>query len=371
MLHMMFTPREFPIFNRCFSPLLRGVGIVLLLLLSGCGGSDDIPVLSDDQLIEEMARHRPRMTTPWDHMSFPTAQENLLDTNHPGVFQPTASGRLESALYGSVRTANRGGQLMSSFHEGIDIAPMERDRKQRPKDVIYAVADGEVLYVNKVAGNSNYGIYIVLTHTDPLGEAYTLYSHLASVKSGIKKGVPVKSGQPIGTMGNTASTGIPMARAHLHFEVGLVLNSRFPHWYRKHSKSADHGAGHGWNLLGVDPLLFLQQQQQDPDFSMAKFMYSVPRAFTLIIRESKLPDFFKRYPLLWKDGPYQGPYLLLECAENGIPLAGRAATDEEVARAGKLPAVIDVDEDVLGRNGCHLITRRSGAWRLTRSGTKH
>jgi len=367
----------FPIFDLQISAkhLFHRMMIVLMCfvpVLSGCGkaGSDAV-ILSDDELIAKMASRIPRIKGPWQQMVFPTDQQHLLETNYPGAYQPTASGRLGSALYGSVRTANRGGRLMSSFHEGIDIAALKRDRRQRPLDEIYAVADGRVAYVNKVAGNSNYGRYVVLIHDDPVGEVYTLYAHLASVKTNIKRGTRVESGQTLGVMGHSASSGIPVVRAHLHFEVGLVLNERYKHWYKKNNKRADHGNYHGWNLIGVNPLVFLQHQHQDPEFSMAKFMYSVPRAFDLIIKKSKQLNYFKRYPLLWKDGTYEGPHMLLECSENGLPLSGRTATDEEVALAGKLPAVLHVDGKVLGRNGRHLITKRKNKWSLTRTGKKH
>ena len=55
---------------------------------------------------------------------------------------------------------------------------------------------GGSAYVNRRAGNSNYGIYVVLAHDEPaLGEVYTLYAHLARVESGLHAGQPVEAGQ--------------------------------------------------------------------------------------------------------------------------------------------------------------------------------
>ena len=65
-------------------------------------------------------------------MVYPTDQKDLLDWQKPGVYQPTSSGKIESALFGSVRTTKQGGRLLSSFHEGLDIASLKRDRRSRP-----------------------------------------------------------------------------------------------------------------------------------------------------------------------------------------------------------------------------------------------
>ena len=53
----------------------------------------------------ETALETPRPPPPvWQAMVPPTPQTNLLNPDEPGVLMPTASGRLESAKYGSTRT---------------------------------------------------------------------------------------------------------------------------------------------------------------------------------------------------------------------------------------------------------------------------
>ncbi|MEM7395078.1 MAG: hypothetical protein AAF492_22330, partial [Verrucomicrobiota bacterium] len=103
--------------------------------------------------------------TPPLTIGFPTAQTNLTRRMDKTVFMPTGSGRVMSAHYGSTRTDSSG---RPSFHEGVDIGPMARDRRGRATDKILAVADGTVAYANRRSGNSNYGIYIVLEHEDPV-----------------------------------------------------------------------------------------------------------------------------------------------------------------------------------------------------------
>lgn len=319
--------------------------------------------------VEPAAAARAAVLPPWNDLVYPTDQEDLLGVELAGVYQPTASGNPESALFGSVRTANNGRGLLPSFHEGIDIAAMRRDRRGRPLDKVYAVAEGRVGYVNRVGGKSNYGKYVVLLHDDPLGEVYTLYAHLAEVERGLAAGHPVRPGQVLGTMGNTSSSPIPMARAHLHFEIGLVGNARFAQWYRAHKMKPDHGNFNGRNFLGVDPRAFLEHQRMDPDLDFASHIALIPKAFDTVLAAAKMPDFFRRYPALWKGPAPAGGAVVLSCAENGLPLGGRAATDEESRLLGRRKgAVLGVDEAVLGRNGSRIVVRTAKGWVLGRNG---
>ncbi|MBN1269840.1 MAG: M23 family metallopeptidase [Kiritimatiellae bacterium] len=306
---------------------------------------------------------------PWKDMVFPTDEARLLDADPAAAYQPTASGRPESALFGTVRTAKVGKRLMPSFHEGIDIAVLKRDRRGRPLDKVYAVADGTVGYINRHAGNSNYGIYIVLLHDDPLGEVYTLYSHLARVEPGLKPGAPVTAGQEIGTVGNTSSSPMPMARAHLHFEIGLLVQSRFADWHRSKKLKPDHKSFHGHNLIGVDPRAFFTRQKADPNLDFATFLALQPVAFRVVLAARRKPDFFRRYPALWHGAEFSGGAVVLDCTANGLPLRGRAATEEERAKLGRRKsAVLMADETVLGRNGSRIIVHASPTWKLGPNG---
>lgn len=322
--------------------------------------------------IEPAARAAPPpLVLPWKNLQFPTDQVLVRGAEVTGVFQPTGSGNAESAMFGSVRTAARGGRTMSSFHEGVDIAAMHRDRQGRPMDGVRAIARGQVMYVNRVAGNSNYGKYVVIAHDDPLGEVYSLYAHLADVPTGIWPGKIVDGGESIGTMGNTASTGIPMERAHLHLEVALMSNARFDVWYRAQKLTPDHGSYNGQNLLGINPLLLFIARQRNPETSFAAVLRGVPRAFEVVLRATQPLDFFGRYKLLWEGETTAGRPVVITCAENGLPVGGRQATDAEVQALGRRSCLVQhVDEDTLGRNGCHLITRLGGEWSLTESGQR-
>lgn len=300
------------------------------------------------------------------HLAFPTPQTNLLAE---GVLQPTASGRPDSGTFGSVRTAETG---LASFHEGIDIAPVARDRRGKPMDAVVAAADGRVAYVNHHSGDSNYGIYVVLLHPDPVGEVYTLYAHLAEVGRDIAEGRAVTAGTVLGRMGHTPPRIIPLERAHAHFEVGLLANARFAQWMVAHKTKNPHGRFSGWNLLGCDPLgVFDDQRRLGEGFTFAAHLATLPQAFELVVPASHLPDYFQRYPSLWTGDAYAGPALVLAVSESGIPLHGRAATPEEAARCAKgRPAVLSAVPAVLGRNGKRLIVPRNGGWILGDQGQR-
>lgn len=303
--------------------------------------------------------------------TYPTDQQNLHEIESSEVYQPTASGRVESALYGSSRTVQRGGRLLSRFHAGIDIAPMRRDRRGRPKDKVYAVTEGKVAYINPVGGNSSYGIYVVLLHPDPIGDIYTLYAHLARVSGKLAEGQPVGSGDVLGIMGNSASTGIPMQRAHLHFEIGLIKNMRFHSWHREQGLIPDHGTFHGYNLSAVNPLALYRSGGAEILFDMKEHLRAEPPAFKIVVSREEPLDFFMRYPALWHGPPYEEKAMTLAVSEGGTPLWGRAATAAELAAlGGRSRHVLEVDEDVLGRNGRRLVVRRDGEWSIGRTGER-
>ncbi len=302
---------------------------------------------------------------------FPTTA-NLLATatgEQERVFMPTASGRPESAFFGSTRTGADG---RARFHSGVDIAPARRDRRGAPLDTVVAIAKGRVAYINRRGGGSSYGLYLVLLHEDPAGPIYSLYAHLASVAEGLRPGVRVAAGTPLGVLGHSASTGIPQARAHLHLEIGVLLSERFGAWARARKIRPDRGNYHGWNLFAVDPLAVYAQQRRTAAFTMQSFLERRPPAFELVIEAAKPLDFFARYPALWNGPGVSKGILTLRVSEGGVILSGRPASpaEEESFRLRRAPCVLNVDETALGRNGMHLIARERGLWTLGRGASR-
>lgn len=300
--------------------------------------------------------------------TYPTANHNLAQTNNPNVYMTTGTGKLESGLYGLVRTSSRG---TPSFHEGIDIAPMSRDRKGNPTDKVATVADGRIAYINAVAGNSNYGIYIVITHVEPIGEFYTLYAHLSAIEPEIKIGDSVARGTVIATMGHTPAHIIPKARGHLHFEIGMVLNSNFAAWYRAQDIKPDHSTYHGHNLAGFNPIALFTRWDDNHVFSLQEHFKAMPVVFTVMLSAAKPIDFFKRYPALWHGREMVPGKIVLGIGDGGVPISGRMATQDEIDSIGNTAAPIVQYVDVQSEEGAkRLLTQINNKWSLSQQGEK-
>ncbi len=314
----------------------------------------------------------PSSPGPWRELRYPTGRENLLAWETPGVLMPSVNGDPKFATFGSVRSERVAKRILAAFHEGIDIAPLAHDRHGRATDEVRAIAPGRVEYLNRYPGNSDYGTYVVLAHEDPLGTVYSLYGHLSRPAEAIKPGKAVAAGEAIGVMGNTSGGyKIPVWRSHLHLEIALMLNSRFRGWQKSQKIVPDHGNSNGWNLVGIDPLRLYREHGANPDFTLAELLDAVPAAFEIVAKLARVPDYFDRYGALWNVPDFAGGAVVLSCAENGLPLAARAADPEkEQLLAKKNYAIVGVNEEALGRNGARIVVRSRGRWDLGTAGKR-
>ena len=179
----------------------------------------------------------------------PTANHALFEKGgEERFFVGTVGKPWLTGTFGCVRT---GGWQM---HEGLDVRCLQRDGHGEPTDPVLATADGTVAYISTRPSLSNYGNYLVLQHQVEGLEIYSLYAHLREIRQGLKIGQAVKAGETVAIMGRTANTreGISKDRAHVHFELNLLVNDRFASWYKKTfpGQRNDHGEWNGQNLLG-------------------------------------------------------------------------------------------------------------------------
>lgn len=208
--------------------------------------------------------------------------------------QPTASGRVESGLFGCFRNGGH------RFHAGIDLKALQRNSKGEPLDPIFGVLVGKVAYYNPIGGQSSYGKYIVLEHTQEDIALCSLYAHLSHIEASIRVGEAIGGGTRIGTMGRSAIKPIPKARAHLHFGLGLRLSDHFDTWYvqQKFGTPNKHGLWNGMNMVFLDPLDYYRARLSSQWQGTSAYIKNLPTAFTLQIKTTKVPSFIQRYSSL-------------------------------------------------------------------------
>jgi hypothetical protein len=277
--------------------------------------------------------------------------------------QQAGSGDPESGGFGGVRSAG------TQFHEGIDIVPHARDRRGEPIDDIYAAMAGVVRHINSSAGDSSYGRYIVIEHPDQTPGIYTLYAHLSKIAPGLRAGERVTKGQVIGTMGHSSGGySIPKDRSHLHFEIGVMVTRDFQGWYarQKFGSANEQGLWNGKNLMGFDPLDFLNLWRAKHVNTFQEYFAQLDAVVTLRIATLRTPDFVTRYPsVLTKELPF-GPVGGWEIKFNwtGIPFAWTPLTAAEVIGLPRdQPRIVAVNAEIERRQRSKsLAVSRRGSW---------
>ncbi|MEY4387733.1 MAG: hypothetical protein RLY20_3016 [Verrucomicrobiota bacterium] len=302
----------------------------------------------------------------------PTANRAIYERGGEERFFVGTTGKSwESGTFGGVRSG--GYQL----HEGLDIRCLQRDKRGEPTDPVMATADGVVAYINRRPSLSNYGNYIILRHTIDGIEVYSTYAHLHEVRADLREGTPVKSGDTIGVMGRTANTheGISKDRAHVHFELDLVVNDRFAEWHRKFGAGErnDHGNWNGRNLLGLDPrLILLAQQREGAKFNLANFIRGQTELCRVQVRDTNFP-WVRRYAALVSKNPVAekegvaGYELVLNYVGVPYQVIPRAASE---LKSKSRVYLISVNAAEQQRNPCRkLVTQRRGRWELATNGS--
>jgi len=278
-----------------------------------------------------------------------------------------------TGTFGCIRT--EGWQM----HEGLDIRCLQRDKRGEPTDPVLATDDSEIDYINARSGYSNYGIYIILRHHIEGIEVYSIYAHLREVRAGLKAGASVKSGEQIAVMGHTSNThqGISKDRAHVHFELSLLVNDRFAEWFRKThpGERNDHGDWNGQNLLAMDPRgILFAQKEQGPRFSVLNYIRSQPELFRVLVHETHFP-WLTRYAPLVLPNPHLGTNAIagyeIACNFNGIPIALFPHASSDFIAMKTRVKLLSVNEAEYQRNHCRkLVTKRAGHWELTAHGAE-
>ncbi len=303
---------------------------------------------------------------------FPTANHALYT---PGdelkFFAPTTPDRpWMSGSFGCVRDNSQ------RMHEGLDILHLQTDRHGEPTDPVMATADGTVMYFSKRPGLSNYGNYIVIRHIVEGLEIYSVYAHLSAVRPDLKIGQPVRAGEVIATMGRTSSAeAIGKWRAHVHFELNVLVNDNFAAWFKKNSAERnDHGEWNGQNLNGLDPRpILLGEKPGEKKFGLLNFIRSQTELCRVFVRDTNFP-YLKRYAALVLQNPVAekegvvGYEVALNY--NGVAFALMPRAASEIKGSGKIQ-LLSVNETEERANPCrHFVVKRGSHWQLTDAGLR-
>jgi murein DD-endopeptidase MepM/ murein hydrolase activator NlpD len=300
-------------------------------------------------------------------ISWPTPNRAWAEGRPLGDYlQQAGSGKPESGGFGGVRNGG------TRFHEGIDIKPVSRDRRGEPADAVFAAMDGVVRHISANPGKSSYGRYIVVEHPAQTPAVYTLYAHLSRIAPGVKAGDAVRRGETIGTMGHSAGGyTIPRSRAHLHFEIGLMMTTEFQAWYdaQKFGSPNDHGIWNGLNLAGIDPLDFLNAWRARRVNTFADYFARMRPAVRLRLATRRTPDFVRRYPgLLTKSLPAAIGGWEIAFNWTGLPFAWTPLTPlETMGLVEGRPVLLQVDGAIERRERSRtLAVERRGRWTIDR-----
>ena len=261
-------------------------------------------------------------------LTFPTQNRALLQGDGEGFYmfvdreiQGVKTTPWEGGQYGYVRDlkVTSGGPIYTRFHEGADIKPLERSGTGEPLDVVTAAGAGRVVHASAVPGQSNYGRFVVIEHQWDGCPYYTLYAHLNSLS--VTVGQRVAAGEALGRLGYTGA-GIDRRRAHLHFEVNLILSQDFENWHKLvfPTEINRHGLYNGINLAGMDAGRLLVAANKSPGLTIPAFLASEEVAFKAVVPATDKFVLAKLYPWMIRGDASGAKAWEISFTSSGLPL---------------------------------------------------
>ena len=265
---------------------------------------------------------------------FPTPNQALFSGGGPAFYQYVdrdfkgeKSRPWQAGQYGFVRnpTETSQGLVYRRFHEGLDIRAVERDEKGIPQDRVVSIDRGRVVHANTVSGYSNYGKYVVIEHSWGGCNYYSLYAHLREVH--VKKGDSVRRGEAIGLLGWTGS-GTNVRRAHVHFEINLMLSRKFEAWHKRYfpRETNRHGLFNGLNLIGMDAAKLYLALRENPALTIPVFLGGEKPFYKVTVPATRNFVLRRHYPwMAGVDVHKQPPSWEISFTRSGLPVKIRAS----------------------------------------------
>jgi peptidoglycan LD-endopeptidase LytH len=176
-------------------------------------------------------------------------------------------------------------------------------------------------------------------------------------------------------MGRTSNAEvIGKWRAHVHFELNVMVNDNFASWWRVASPGErnDHGEWNGQNLNGLDDRQILLDEQK-PNFNLLTFLQSQTELCRVLVRATNFP-YLKRYPMLVLKNPVADKEGIagyeVALNYNGVAFALMPRAESEIKSRAKFQ-LLSVNEPEELANPCrNLVVRRGGRWQLGNEGIR-
>ena len=160
------------------------------------------------------------IVVPSDCQPVPLARESAL----PNAPQPYRSGTRQGIDFGCPTlghpvTAALGGRVVMAVGDFEDPTPLEWNQLLDTAAAIGTTPPYTLVML--------YGNYVVIDHgiIDGVGHVASLYAHLDALEPGIRAGLRVEAGQPLGTIGNSGTfagaSGAIRDQLHLHWELHI------------------------------------------------------------------------------------------------------------------------------------------------------
>jgi murein DD-endopeptidase MepM/ murein hydrolase activator NlpD len=193
-----------------------------------------------------------------------------------------------------------------------------------------------VVHVSDIPRQSNYGRFVVIEHRWDGSPYYSLYAHLNSAT--VKIGQQVAQGDTLGRLGYTGA-GIDRRRAHLHFEVNLMLSHEFERWHQLvfPTEVNRHGLYNGINLAGMDTGRLLLAASKSPALTIPAFLASEEVAFKAAVPATDKFVLAKLYPWMVRGDASGAKSWEVSFTSSGLPVRIEPRK-EEIAQ----PAVTSV-----------------------------
>lgn len=269
-------------------------------------------------------------------LTFPTKNRALLQGDNEGFYmfvdrevQGVKTTPWEGGQYGFVRDPRftSAGTVYARFHEGADIKPLERTSEGEPLDIVTAAAAGQVVHASNVPGYSNYGRFVVIEHRWDGCPYYSLYAHLNAIN--VSAGQQVAQGDALGRLGYTGD-GIDRRRAHLHFEVNLILSHDFERWHKTvfPTEINRHGLYNGINLAGMDVGRLLVAAHKTPGLTIPAFLASEEVAFKAVVPATDKFVLAKLYPWMVRGDAASAKSWEISFTGTGLPIRLEPRTEE-------------------------------------------